>query len=353
MIRIAGVGTALPSHRFEQFAIYRDILEPYLKGNPKAEKIFSHPGIASRHTVLEDPAAFYRAMPLTGARNAVYEEQAPLLATQAARQALAMAGFEPASLQTLVTTTCTGYMTPGLDILVAKNLGLSQSLRRYALGGMGCYAAFPALNLARQSLLGGEAKRALVVSTELCSLHLQTNDDTDSVISASLFADGASALALEAVSAPLEAGFEVVDTASLTLYDTSEHMTWNLGDRGFQMYLSSYVPQILQASVGDWLTAWLGHHDLSLADVAHWGIHPGGSRILDGLQVAFGLSDEQMAPSRAVLRDCGNMSSATIFFVLDRLLAKRAQQGEWAVLLAFGPGLTMEGALLRWVEPAK
>jgi len=343
--RIAGIGTALPAHRFAQDRLYAEALEPYFRDNPKAGKIFAHPGIAYRHSVLPDPAAFFAGRPGAGARNAVYAAEAPGLARQAVEAALASAGFEAAALGTLVTTTCTGYMTPGIDLKLAATLGMAPGLRRYALGGMGCYAAFPGLNAALASLRSGEAERAVVSCTELCTLHFQVGSDTDNVVTTSLFADGASAIALDAAPGP---GWQVEATRTATLYDTAEHMTWHLTDTGFQMYLSAYVPMILRDAVGSWLTGWLAERGLAVGDVQHWGIHPGGPRILDGLQAAFGLADAQLAPSRTVLRECGNMSSATVFFILDALTAAGPRPGERAVLLAFGPGLTMEGALLRW-----
>lgn len=337
--RIVGLGTALPANRMTQPAIYAELLAPYFAENPRAEKIFANPAIATRHTVLENPGAFYAGAPGAGARNAIFATEAPRLARQAAERALGP--IAPASLDALVTVTCTGYMTPGLDILLAQALGMRPNLRRFGLGGMGCYAAFPGLNLARSALQAG-AKRALVVCAELCTLHFQADAGTDNIVSTSLFADGASAVALEAQGGP---GWNILDTRTTTLYETGEHMTWHLTDTGFRMTLSSYVPLILREAIGDWLAAWLGEHGLDVAAVAHWGIHPGGPRILDHMQDTLGLSEAQMAPSRAVLRACGNMSSATIFFILDRL---QADPGERAVLLAFGPGLTLEGALLEW-----
>ncbi|HEY9722126.1 MAG TPA: type III polyketide synthase [Oscillatoriaceae cyanobacterium] len=340
--RIVGVGTALPGNAMAQQTLYARHLVPYFGGNSRAEKIFANPAIATRHTVLADPGAFYAESPGAGARNAVFAREAPGLARRAAERALG--GQPPDSLDALITVTCTGYMTPGLDILLAQALGMRPDLRRFGLGGMGCYAAFPGLNLARSALSAG-ARRALVVCAELCTLHFQPDANTDNIVSTSLFADGASAIALSGEDGP---GWSIVDTRTATLYDTGEHMTWHLTDTGFRMSLSSYVPLILREAIGDWLAAWLAEHGLTIADVAHWGIHPGGPRILDHLQEALGLSEAQMTPSREVLRTCGNMSSATIFFILNRLAAS---PGERALLLAFGPGLTLEGALLEWREP--
>lgn len=344
-MRIVAVGTALPPNRFDQKRLYAESLDGYFGSNPKAAAIFDHPAIEARHSVLEDPAAFFAARPGAGARNAVYAAEAPALARQAAEACLARAGLGPGDVDTLVTITCTGYMTPGVDIQLARDLGMRQDLRRYALGGMGCYAAFPGLACARQAIRAGDARRALVVAVELCSLHFQAEADTDNVVSTALFADGAAAALLEA--GDDGPGWRVDDMASETIYATGRHMTWHLTDTGFRMHLSSYVPLILKEAVRPWLAGWLGRHDLGLADVARWGLHPGGARILDGLQDALELPPDALAASREVLRTCGNMSSATILFVLDQL---QAEPGDRAALLAFGPGLTMEGALLRRLE---
>lgn len=340
-MRITSLGTALPPHRFEQQRLYAEALGGYFDGNPRAEAIFAHPAIAARHSVLADPVAFFAGRPGAGARNAIYAAEAPALARQAAERCLARAGMAASEVDTLVTITCTGYMTPGVDIQLARDLGMRQDLRRYALGGMGCYAAFPGLACAGQAIRAGDARRALVVAVELCSLHFQAEPDTDNVVSSALFADGAAAALLEAGDGP---GWAIEELTTATLYNTGRHMTWQLTDTGFRMHLSSYVPLILKEAVRPWLAAWLAGRGLTLADVARWGLHPGGARILDGLRDALELPEDALAASREVLRECGNMSSATIFFVLDQLAA---EPGERAALLAFGPGLTMEGALLR------
>ena len=340
-IRISAVGTALPPHRFAQSRLYAEALAGYFGSNPRAEAIFAHPAIGWRHSVLEDPAAFFQAHRGAGARNEVSAREAPALARQAAEACLARAGVDPGEVDVLVAITCTGYMTPGVDIQLARDLGMRPDLRRFALGGMGCYAAFPGLACARQALLAGEARRALVVAVELCTLHFQTEPETDNVVSTSLFADGAAAVLLEVGEGP---GWTLEGLETATLYDTGRHMTWHLSDTGFRMHLSSYVPLILKEGVRPWLEGWLAARGLGLADVVRWGLHPGGPRILDGLSEVLGLPEDALAASREVLRTCGNMSSATIFFVLDQLVA---EPGERAALLAFGPGLTMEGALLR------
>lgn len=340
-MRITAIGTALPPHRFDQRRLYAEALTGYFGANPRAEAIFANPAITARHSVLEDPVGFFAGRPGAGERNAVYAAEAPALARQAAERCLERAGVEAREIDTLVTITCTGYMTPGVDIQLARDLGMRQDVRRYALGGMGCYAAFPGLACARQAIRAGDARRALVVAVELCSLHFQDEADTDNVVSTALFADGASAALLEAGDGP---GWVVEEMATATLYSTGRHMTWHLTDTGFRMHLSSYVPLILKEAVRPWLEGWLAARGLTLQDVARWGLHPGGARILDGLRDALELPEAALAASREVLRECGNMSSATIFFVLDQL---QAEAGERAALLAFGPGLTMEGALLR------
>lgn len=343
-IRIRAVGTALPAHRFEQARLYEEALVGYFGANPKAAPIFANPAIQARHSVLPDPFAFFAKRPGAGERNAVYAEEAPKLARQAAEACLARAGVAAEDVDVVVTITCTGYMTPGVDIQLARDLGMRPDVRRYALGGMGCYAAFPGLACARQALQAGPARRALVVAVELCTLHFQDEADTDNVVSTSLFADGAAAALLEVGEGP---GWAIEDMASATLYSTGRHMTWHLTDTGFRMHLSSYVPLILKEGVRPWLEGWLGGRGLGLADVPRWGLHPGGPRILDNLEEVLALPEGALAASREVLRECGNMSSATIFFVLDQL---QAEPGERAGLLAFGPGLTMEGALLRRCE---
>ena len=262
--------------------------------------------------------------------------------------------------------SCTGLDIPGLDLRLAGRLGMRADLRRTCVLGMGCYAAFPAMQRAREAVSAAPGRLALVLAIELCSLHLQNDDSIENMVVSALFADGAAAALIGApdpsrqpppalTPAEPDGGFawaggpRLVDAATYCDYQTFNHMAFHVTDHGFQMRLSAYVPDVLAANVNAFLDPLLARNGLTREQVRFWGVHPGGSKILDYLQGQLGLSDGQMEPSRTVLRGYGNMSSPTILFVLDQI--QRCGQpapGDYGLLLAFGPGLTMESALVQW-----
>lgn len=299
--------------------------------------------------------------PSTGERNAIYEREAPGLFEEAARKAL---GSIPADTVThVITVSCTGFFAPGPDFVLAQRLGLRPGVERYHLGFMGCYAALPALKMARQFVLAQEDAVVLVVCAELCTLHLQTAGSLDSMIAASVFADGAAATVVAA--APKEGSFRLDGFASFVAPDSEGDMAWRIGDRGFDMILSTYVPDILKANIlgiveslglasggGSRGESEGGSSDKEreLVEVDTWAVHPGGRAILDKVTDGLGLETESgdpLAPSRHVLEQFGNMSSPTILFVLEEVLSRPPKgPADRVCALAFGPGLTVETMLL-------
>lgn len=290
--------------------------------------------------------------PTTGVRNEVYIDRSPELFLEAARRALETSGgLSPADVTHVVTVSCTGFFAPGPDYRLVRDLGLRASTQRYHLGFMGCYGAFPALRAARDFCLADPDAVVLVVCVELCSLHIQASNDPDTIVASSVFADGAAAAVVTSREAP--AGHAVLDLDAFETVLTpvgETDMAWKIGDHGFEMVLSSYVPSIIEKHIEgalDPLLARLGEtRPAASADIERWAIHPGGRSILDKVQDAVRLSDAQMTESRRVLRDYGNMSSATVLFVLREILRGDAATGERVCAMAFGPGLTVESALL-------
>lgn len=291
--------------------------------------------------------------PTTGVRNEVYIDRSPELFLAAARRALETSGgLTAADVTHVVTVSCTGFFAPGPDYRLVRDLGLRASTQRYHLGFMGCYGAFPALRAARDFCLADPDAVVLVVSVELCSLHISSSNDPDTIVASSVFADGAAAAVVTSRDAP--AGHPVLDLDAFETVLTpvgETDMAWKIGDHGFEMVLSSYVPSIIEKHIEgalDPLLARLGEtRPEASADIERWAIHPGGRSILDKVQDAVKLSDAQMAESRRVLRDYGNMSSATVLFVLREILHDMgASTGERVCAMAFGPGLTVESAIL-------
>ncbi|WP_022882886.1 type III polyketide synthase [Gryllotalpicola ginsengisoli] len=381
VVRIASLGTAVPGIRLDQAAV-RALLTRQPGLSRRAQRLVGaavdNAAIATRYTAIDEfaglgqdgvtdasavrslrrprsgrlegrPPMFFDSAtgellhPPTGARNAVFTREATPLALAAATDALGRSGFEASDVTHVITVSCTGFFAPGPDYELVRRLGLRPETRRLNIGFMGCYGYFPALRAAVDSCLADPDAVVLIACVELCTLHLRVTEDPDVLVAASVFADGAGAAVVTGRPGP---GLRV-DALHSVLAPGSEHeMTWTIGDLGFEMTLSSYVPRVLEAQIGDALAplrpsgAW--------TDVEHWAVHPGGRAILDRVQEALGLSDAQLEPSRAVLRDFGNMSSATVPFILERLLADAAP-GERVAATAFGPGLTVESALFTAV----
>jgi alkylresorcinol/alkylpyrone synthase len=380
---VRAIETAVPPTALHQSEV-RDLLaaQPQLSrlGRRRIHACFDASGIDTRHSVLSDlkgrppgepgrdayldpgPALIYDAAtgrilaPGTGARNDAYLRQAPALFVGAAKQALAAAtGIVPDDVTHVVTVSCTGFYAPGPDYHVVRELGLRASTQRYHLGFMGCYGAFPALRMAKAACEADPAAVVLIVCAELCSLHLQVSDDPDVIVSSSVFADGAAAAVVTAGPATspgeMSAGLEIEALSTVLTAGGETDMTWTIGDQGFDMVLTGNVPRLIEAQIeqalGE-LVAPIGMASEDLAAIPRWAIHPGGRSVLDRAQRALRLGDDQLRPSREVLRRYGNMSSATILFILrEHLTAPAAPDRERVCAVAFGPGLTVESALLR------
>ncbi|SDE21732.1 type III polyketide synthase [Auraticoccus monumenti] len=367
---VHAIGTALPPNVLEQ-PVARDLLaaQPGLSrlGVRRLRAAFDASSIDTRHTVLDelvDPADGSPFVgpdgllvhPSTGVRNARYVRHVPELVLQAARRALAGAPELTAGDVThVITASCTGFFAPGPDHVLVRELGLSPATERMHLGFMGCYAAFPALRAARTICTADPDAVVLVVCVELCTLHVHSGDDLDTVVASSVFADGAAAALVTArPPAPGRTVLGLDGFASAVVDDGREEMAWTIGDLGFDMVLTAAVPKVLEREVARALEP-LRADDPALAgrpwrEVDGWAVHPGGRSVLDRVQVALGLDEEQLAPSREVLRRHGNMSSATVLFILADLLADPDGPGR-VCAVAFGPGLTVESALLSRVGP--
>jgi predicted naringenin-chalcone synthase len=285
--------------------------------------------------------------PTTAHRNQKYREAVLPLATDVAGRALQEANVDPSSVTHVIAVSCTGFFAPGLDIELVKRLGLPADTRRTFIGFMGCYAAFNALRVADGFCRSHPNATVLVVCVELCTLHFQVNGSLESAIVNAIFSDGAAAAVLQGVPEEEAHGALVyVEGRPLLDEDSMGDMTWELGDTGFMMGLTSRVPTVLARQLPAYIDGLLSSHGLDRSDVGFWGIHPGGRAIVEKAQEVLGLNDDQVHDSLEVLRLHGNMSSPTILFVLKRLLEKRPIP-EIAVAIAFGPGLTIEGALFK------
>lgn len=310
----------------------------------------------AEHPRFFDAGSGLLLSPSTKVRNDIFATEATKLFIAAAGNALdACPGITSQDITHLVTVSCTGFFNPGPDYKIVRALGLNPAVQRYHLGFMGCYAAFPALRAAKSFCEADPGAVVLVVCAELCSLHVRTSNDPDTIMGSALFADGAAAAIVTALEDPEEGALLQLDHFETVLTPVGEEsMAWNIGDEGFEMVLGNYVPHIIDDHIIGALEPLLSRDDalrgLPYRDIRHWAIHPGGRSILDKVQSRLDLSDEQLVPARETLRNYGNMSSATVLFVLRHILdlppADGADDGgERICSMAFGPGLTVETAL--------
>jgi len=345
-IGLSNPGEPIPQaeiSRFMQLAHQLDAQE-----RRKLDFLYRKSGIDSRHSVLEDfqteevsDFTFFpknkeiHPFPGTAARMKVFEEKGPELAEQAVRSALLQAKVEANSLTHLILISCTGMVAPGLELDLMRRLGIPSSVERYCIHFMGCYAAFTGLRLADQLVKANPKSRVLVVSVELCTLHFQKEYTEDNLLANSLFGDGAAA----ALVMQSEKGLQIKNYFSEVLWEGEKDMAWKIGDFGFEMRLSQYIPSLLNQGIRRLRD--LFEAKFNFSKVRHVAIHPGGKQILIQVQEAFGLSPEVNRHALEVLRTCGNMSSASILFVLERMLQDSSIQGD-ILALGFGPGLTLE-----------
>ena len=336
------IGTAVPPHDIH--TAYRDFMGRGLDERQRIlfERMAGRAAITHRYSVLpqdgmveadEAREGFYRrgAYPGTAARMAAYATHAPDLALQAV-EAL---GRPVGDVTHFILTSCTGFVAPGLEQILAQKLGLRSDLQRLLVGFMGCCAAVPALRAAQSIVLADPAARVLVVNVELCTLHLQETTQLDTALSFLLFGDGAAAALVTAEPEGLCMG----DFVSVAIPDTEDHITWHIGDQGFIMHLSGKVPGAISRTLRDSPQAVLRGDAVQNIDL--WAVHGGGRTILDAVQAGLELPAEALAPSRAVLAAHGNMSSATVMFVLAAMM-RSAAPGQTGLAMAFGPGMAAE-----------
>jgi len=340
---IAGLGTALPPSAAQDELWEGYFTEHYAGGRRGlAKRIFANSGVRTRQAavspLLENVSGWS-----TERRMRRYQVEAMPLGKEAVGKALTEAGIAADELGLFVVCSCTGYATPGLDILLARDMGMSPRLQRLFVGHMGCYAALPGLGTAAD-FVAARGLPALLLCAELTSLHLQPPDprvDIQQIVSHALFSDAAAAVVLT----PGSRGYAVSDIAALTDTTTAGHMTWDVTDLGFRMGLSPQVPDVLRMHVRALVDELLAGNGLTVGDVDGWAVHPGGPKILDVVQEQLDLPPEALAASREVLSTYGNCSSPTVLLVLDAL-RRRPKPPRRVVLLAFGPGLTLYGVLL-------
>lgn len=288
---------------------------------------------------LLDADGFYTlgSFPSTAVRMQRYQRDAPTLAATAVERL--ELGDALQQITHLIVASCTGLSAPGIDFEVIRRCNLNSSVERNLLGFMGCNAAINALKLARHIVRSEPDAKVLVVCIELCTLHLQESDDIERLLTFLLFADGCAAALISAESN----GFALDGFHAELVPEAAGHITWTIGDFGFDMVLSGEVPATICTALRSGSERVLS--GASPKDIDLWAVHPGGRTVLDAVENAFDLGPTALRNSRAILRDYGNMSSPTVLFVLDAMMKENAPAGTRGCAMAFGPGLTAETML--------
>jgi predicted naringenin-chalcone synthase len=336
--RILSVGTAHPPTRFTQ----EEVLA--LAGYPDERRrgFFRHSDIAGRYLAIDRER--FAPIETLDEIQARFREASVRLAVQALERALAAAGRGSRQLDFLATTTCTGRLCPSLDTWLIRALGMRSDIQRVHVGDTGCAAALVALQQARNYLLAHPGRTAAVVAVEICSTSYYLDDALETAVANAIFADGAGALILGDGDGP-----EIVDTRTLVRSEYLDLMGFTYPEGRQRILLSKDIRHIAVDMLAEWLRGILQAHGLTRQAIQHWVLHSAGVRVLEEAERRLHLSEADLAAPRAVLREYGNLSSATVLFVLQEHCRRRTPRpGEWGVMAALGPGFAAEGALLRW-----
>jgi predicted naringenin-chalcone synthase len=342
---IVKLGSAFPRHRIAQEDLFEGLFQRWYADIPHARELFRRSGVHFKNLTWDPREVFAERNPSTSERIARFKQDVLGIAKASLKGVLDHAERE--RVGSFVMVSCTGYTGPTPECLLARDLELRSELRRTFIGHMGCFAAFNGLKVAMDSAIVRPDEDVLVNCTELTSLHIRPEISQEQAVIHTLFAD-ASVSALVRMAPPGQ-GIQLVRSRTEHLYDTAEMMTWEVAPDGFAMTLSSYVPLVLSDKIKGFVGRLLASEGLTVDDVAHWVIHPGGPKIVQTIAASLALDDATVAPSFQVLAECGNCSSGTVLLVLQEVVrTRRPAAGEYGVMLAFGPGLTMEGMLIRF-----
>lgn len=360
---ITAIGIANPPYQQKQM-VAAEMVAEMLQLKPLEKRllksVYRSTGIEHRYSVLNDfckrPGEYEffsndpnMPFPSTAQRMRIYKENALPLAIKAIEDCFKnLNQFNPKTITHVVTISCTGMYAPGIDIEIIEHFKLNSDTQRTTINFMGCYGAFNGLKMADTICKADANAKVLVVSVELCTLHFQKNESRDSIFSNAIFADGAAAVLIEGQHQRSKS-FSFEKFHCDLLPQNSKDMAWEIGDSGFDIVLSSYIPQAIETGIANFTQRLLDKNKMAFSDIDLFAIHPGGAKILKACETAFSITEEDNRYSYQTLRDYGNMSSATVLFVLKKIWddLSAAQDDKTIFSCAFGPGLTLESMLLK------
>lgn len=366
MSKIFNISTALPEHRHAQQDIAEFMAKVYEEEfgediGRKLKLLYERSSIRSRYSVIPEytiindrdfiPAkAGENEWPDVSKRLKIFDSHAGKLASQALLKSASILN-NVKEITHLITVSCTGMSAPGLDIDIIRILNLDTNINRTSVNFMGCYAAIHALKQADYICRSNPDAIVAVVCVELCTLHFQNAADKDNQTANMIFGDGCAAcLVMGETTAAKYSGNQSAEIAGFysdLVFTGINDMAWNITARGFEMVLSSYIPDLIKQDIQQLLDKALDRFGMQRDEIHNWAIHPGGKKILEAVGQALSLTDDQLKESYQVLSEYGNMSSATILFVIKEILENKSKSAHPTFAVAFGPGLTLESMLLK------
>lgn len=355
--KISAIGTAVPKHLIPQAKVV-DFMSKMMdvsdEDKRKLRIIYRASGIEERYSVIEDYSkqedfSFYNEdkeapHPSTSDRMQLYEECAPQLALEAIADCLPK-DFDVQSITHLITFSCTGMYAPGLDLDIVEHLNLSSNISRTCINFMGCYAAFNAIKSAYAFANAFPNAKVLIVGVELCTIHFQRFNEYDHIIANSIFGDGAAAAIIEKTE---KKGFSIEHFYHAIASEGKSDMAWRIEDTGFHMRLSSYVPKILRTNLTNVFEQLFTSLNTQQDNIDYFAIHPGGKKIVQAVESALNIQKSQIRATYDTLKHYGNMSSVSVLFVLKNIFNHLSTENQNILAMAFGPGLTIESALLKF-----
>jgi len=348
---ISAVGLALPPNYLEQEVLTAALREHWTRkyGNSRRLDEFHRAvRVNGRHLAL--PMSEYPALDTFAKSNQAWGKAAVEVGAAAVRGALSKAGLAPADIDHFFFVTVTGISTPSIDTTIINRLGMRPAVKRTPIFGLGCVAGAAGIARASDYVRAFPGHNALLLSVELCSLTLQHDDFSPAnLIASGLFGDGAAAVVIAGADRPATGGPRIIATRSVLYPNTERLMGWDIVDSGFKVILSPRVPEVVEKNLGADVDSLLAEHGLERGAIRHWIAHTGGPRVLEAIESALDLPCDALERSWRSLHDIGNLSSASVLFVLaDLLAAGQAKPGEYGLLMAMGPGFCSELVLLRW-----
>lgn len=349
MVRVTNIKKGVPKYSRETADVV-PMLEMWLQDEDqryirKARKIFENAGVAKRYSIM-DPTEVFTATSFEQ-KNRIYRRECTDLAERTVSDLLSDAQLDAKDIDYIISVSCTGIMIPSIDAYLINRLGMRQDIVRLPVTEMGCVAGVSAMIYANNFLKANPNKRALIIAIESPTSTFQLSDHSlTNIVSAAIFGDGCSCAILS--SHPENVGPEIIGDAMYHFYDSEHMMGFELTNDGLQMVLDKEVPEKIGEHFPQIVYPFLKDHGLTIDDVDHLIFHPGGKKIVTTVEDLFGALGKNIDNTKAILSEYGNMSSATVLYVLERFMSQQPKKGDIGLMLSFGPGFTAQRLLLRW-----